>query len=150
LYNWDFFEKKLELVFLEERKDINLIFFDLNDLKKVNDNFWHQNWDDLLKEFAKNLNLIFWEGKNDIFRIHWDEFTILSSEKIELINKKILQLTKWLKNRKFQIIHEWKNKFINISFAYWISDINEAKTPEQLYKLADTRMYIDKKEKKWN
>ncbi len=147
LYNWDFFDKKLELYFLED-KEFNLIFIDLDNLKFINDNYWHNIWDDIIKEFAKNLNLIFWESKNELFRIHWDEFTIISFDSIDEINRKIGKLITWLSNRKFLFIHNWKNLNHKIWFSYWVSEKKESSNSEELYRLADSRMYENKKDRK--
>lgn len=144
LWNEEFVNNLLDILWLEQKQFI-LIYFDLNNFKKVNDNYGHQVWDKLIKEFARILKLLFWEwDKTYIARIHWDEFNIISLEDEEIIKKKLQKLWKWLENSSIEIIKEWKKKKIWIHTAYWYAKSDKVNSIWELIHRADKRMYENK------
>lgn len=151
LYNLEYYNKKIELL-IREWLDFHFIFFDINDLWLMNNKYGHNRGDDLLFEFAKNLRLLFWEEKNDVFRLHWDEFVILSKEKKEDSVSKINKMYRWLENRMFEFTHEWAPVSHHIKFAYWITE-HKWWTKElacDIKDRADSEMYKNKFEVKNN
>ncbi len=60
-------------------KPATLLFFDLNDFKKINDNFGHHEGDHVLKVFADTLLTLF-RGSDVISRIGGDEFVVLLTD----------------------------------------------------------------------
>lgn len=149
LYNLEYYNKKIDLL-IKEWLNFNYIFFDINDLWLMNNTYWHNRWDNLLFEFWKNLISLFWDKNNDVFRIHWDEFIILSRESTAELENKIEKLHKWLDNRSLKFLHEWKQVKYNINFASWISQhiwgIDEE--ARDIKKRADQAMYLDKIKRK--
>ena len=80
------FEKHLKVH--ENRKNVTLFVFDLNDLKKTNDLYGHETGDKLIKTAANILSKHF-EGVGEVFRIGGDEFCavcpVLTSEEATVI-----------------------------------------------------------------
>ncbi|SHH41252.1 sensor domain-containing protein [Tepidibacter thalassicus] len=79
LYNRAFFKEKLDWYLNEFSKDnkmLAVMFIDLDDFKKINDNLGHPTGDKLLKKIANQLKKQV--GKNNLIaRIGGDEFLIL-------------------------------------------------------------------------
>ena len=148
LWNNEFINNLIQLLW-EDNRNFFLVYFDLNDLKKVNDKFWHLAGDMLIKCFAEKLVLLFWEEKNFIARIHWDEFNIITLEWEKKLISKLNKLDLWLENSKFTIQDEsWKKHNMPISVAYGYASNKEVTNVTDLIKLADKRMYKNKLKKK--
>ncbi|SHJ94011.1 sensor domain-containing protein [Tepidibacter formicigenes] len=79
LYNRAFFKEKLDWYlnkYSKNKKMLSVMFIDLDDFKKINDNLGHSIGDKLLKKIANQLKKQV--GKNNIIaRIGGDEFLIL-------------------------------------------------------------------------
>ncbi|AEX85011.1 diguanylate cyclase (GGDEF) domain-containing protein [Marinitoga piezophila KA3] len=107
-----------------------LVLIDLDDLKKINDEFGHKKGDEILKEFveiAKN-NL---RESDYVIRMGGDEFIlIINAKNAENIIERIRNI--------------FKNK-TGYDFSYGISDFKEFYTS---FEEADEKMYIMKKKKK--
>jgi len=154
LWNEEFTNNLLDILWSEE-KNFHLIYLDMNNLKKVNDTYWHKTGDKLILEFARLLKLIFgeWE-KTYIARIHWDEFNIISLEDKEIILKKLDKLKKWMENSHIDYTENNKKEKILVNSAYWYASSSEVNTIAQLIHTADKRMYENKikmkEEDLWN
>jgi len=153
LRNEEFIINLIDILW-EDKKPFTIVYLDLNNLKKANDTYWHSAGDTLIKEFAKKLKLLFWDDKNFVARIHWDEFNIVSTESIIDIDKKLKKLDTWLENQKVTIHDEnWKEHKIYMWVAYGYASTKEEwiKDKTTLVRVADKRMYEDKLAKKlWN
>jgi diguanylate cyclase (GGDEF)-like protein len=119
-----------------------LVVADMNDLKIVNDNYGHQSGDMLLKLFSQVLR----ESCTDevqLFRMGGDEFFIFitntSEEKVIEIVKKIIENIK----SKVLVLDEDNSFNPTAAFGYSIRYTNEI-TFDELYKIADLKMYNDK------
>ncbi|MFV0504942.1 MAG: GGDEF domain-containing protein [Lachnospirales bacterium] len=107
-----------------------LVVCDLNFLKITNDTFGHEKGDELLKDFAIYLRLLFGK-KSNIFRIGGDEFVVVVNN-----NKSILEET--LEINKYQD----EIRFKKISFSYGIADFSESdKFLTDTFARADRLMY---------
>jgi|GEM_PF-2366553 diguanylate cyclase (GGDEF)-like protein/PAS domain S-box-containing protein len=140
----DYLQEEMERA--EENIDsLSVIFIDVNDLKLVNDNFGHQEGDELLQQVSDILQHSL--RRNDkVVRLGGDEFLLIlpqsnqdSAEKIWLrIKEKLEQATKNNKNKyKISASH---------GAAEYSSDYT--KTLDQLINRADNAMYEEKKEMK--
>jgi len=148
LWNDEFINNLIQLLW-EDRTDFFLVYFDLNNVKEVNDKFWHLAGDMLIKEFANKLVLLFGEEKNFVGRIHWDEFNVVSLESKENLDTKLKRLDSWMENLKFTIKDEkWKEHKISVSVACGYASNKEVSNITDLIRLADKRMYTDKFKKK--
>ncbi|WP_438969884.1 diguanylate cyclase domain-containing protein [Methylophaga sp.] len=72
-----------------ESVPVSLVFLDLNKFKQVNDNFGHEEGDNVLKQFAENLKQV--SRQTDILgRIGGDEFVLLLPNALDAEVEKIL------------------------------------------------------------
>lgn len=125
-----------------------LIIFDLNNLKKANDEYGHKRGDKLIKDFADCLNLAFPDNKCENIRYGGDEFlVILRSYTDDDVKKQLKSLKHYIDKANF------KNRSVDdvtLSVAYGIASSTEIKennyTP--VLELADKRMYKNKLEMK--
>ena len=144
LYNRHYFDEVFEII--KERakrynEKFNLVVFDLNDLKQTNDEYGHMAGDALLKHFAASCkNLI---RKSDMLaRYGGDEFVgIFFNCSQEKLRKRIDGHLKHLSENP--IIY--RNKPIICSYSYGIALFGEEGTTlNELFKIADDRMYENK------
>lgn len=118
------------------------IAFDLNNLKKANDTFGHERGDLLLKDFADSLQQTF-TSPCSVYRIGGDEFLAITPDYgLSDVNKMIKSL-----HAKINEINLERNDGINLETAYGIAYSEEVASSlyEDILKLADDRMYANKK-----
>lgn len=118
-------------------------YFDIDNLKPINDNFGHQAGDEVIKLFAQYLKKAFREV-DVIARFGGDEFVVLFQENKQLeISKLISRLCELVKNSEQEP---------SLSFSYGYASITstdiDTKALENLIKLADDEMYKNKSAKK--
>ncbi len=124
----------------------SLMIIDLNGLKRINDKYGHEKGDEGIKMVAQML-LSLCRKTDTLARIGGDEFALLmpaiNSQQAQILLNRIKDEEKRLyvtikvpQNRQTQIP-------IHISIGLAGSDETE---PENVMKLADHRMYLDKKE----
>ena len=122
----------------------SLVYFDLNNFKKVNDKFGHAEGDRALKVIADQMKYNFRDS--DLYvRLGGDEFCalLLNAHKIlaeDVVTKFILSLEKY---------NEGANRGYDISVSYGIVEFNHNhhQTVEALLAEADSMMYKQKKQK---
>ncbi|OJV66422.1 MAG: hypothetical protein BGO41_03040 [Clostridiales bacterium 38-18] len=122
-------------------KDFIVLMMDLNNFKKVNDNFGHSAGDEVLKSFGSILNKTC--RKNDLpVRYGGDEFMlILPNTDYEGIES--------IKARIDDLFQETVNKYetIQLSVGYGIAK-SEGRTLEEVIQQADDHLYRNKAELK--
>ena len=122
----------------------SLVYFDLNNFKKVNDKFGHAEGDRALKVIADQMKYNFRDS--DLYvRLGGDEFCalLLNAHKIlaeDVVTKFLLSLEKY---------NEGANRGYDISVSYGIVEFNHNhhQTVEALLAEADSMMYKQKKQK---
>ncbi len=114
------------------RKNIGIVFADLNGLKTMNDNHGHSAGDTLIKSAAKILKQVF--PNDEIYRAGGDEFMVL------LRDTTISQLEASAKKMK-----EIAASTETVSFAIGISIEEDSQHIYEAMKYADVNMYEDKK-----
>jgi len=112
---------------------VGVIFFDIDDFKKVNDTYGHFFADDILKEFANLIQSHIRES--DVFgRWGGDEFVIITpNSSAESVKEFMQKLVKLIES------YEWKDNVkitISAGLAFY-----EDETPEELITKADKKMY---------
>ncbi|MCM1992701.1 diguanylate cyclase [Oceanirhabdus seepicola] len=141
VYNRRYFEDVFDEQFKKSVRcgeGFYFVVFDLNGLKVINDSFGHLAGDEYIKTFASSLSSSI--GSSDCFaRYGGDEFVaVLLEEDSQKLIVKFESLISEFKNNP--IIFEG-NKIV-CSFSYGIASFpHDAKTYEQLVKVADERMY---------
>ncbi|MCD6551310.1 diguanylate cyclase [Thermotoga sp.] len=147
VYNREAFESRLAyLINLSRRyeKKLSFVFIDLDNFKRINDTKGHLVGDHVLKEFAKILSSIL--RKSDIVgRLGGDEFGIALPETgfdgAETMVRRI-------KDRFREPVVMGEDHFA-LEFSYGISVFpDDGESIEELMKIADERMYVDKFKKK--
>ena len=121
-----------------------LYMFDLNDLKKCNDNFGHEYGDQYIKMMSEGLRQIF-EGDGNCYRIGGDEFCVIApftsqdtiSEKLSLLKKYVAE------KRKIDFVVP-----ISVAAGYAVYDREIDTTLEDTMRRADDMMYQNKQEQK--
>lgn len=135
-YFMDQFKNTLNQAERYEQK-FSLVIFDINDLKKINDSKGHIAGDDVLKIFSSTtLELI---RKTDTFaRWGGDEFMALFYEMTEEeITEKVERIRDYLSDRDD----------VNFSYGHAFYP-DEGEDFDSLLRIADNRMYINKKQMK--
>lgn len=121
-------------------EEVVLFYFDINNLKFVNDTMGHDKGDTLIKEASDSIKSVLTDRMCG-FRLGGDEFLIVMKEGKEMISEVI---EKW-SNNLYQINH--MPDAVECVIAYGIADGVANQIPE-LLKLADKKMYEDKRRKK--
>ena len=128
----------------QEHSAITLYFMDLDGFKKINDLYGHEVGDLLLLQVAKRLRLSFRET-DFIARLGGDEFVALIQHPVQ--DSYTLAQTDRIYNefKPFFLINGLKlNCHISLGIANYPIEARHEKT---LIKLADERMYQNKKDK---
>lgn len=150
IYNRRHFEE-LFLNSIEEAltkdKSFSLVYFDIDNLKIANDELGHHAGDQAILTFSKVIKDNIRE--TDLFaRYGGDEFIVVffNIEK-QLIKERIKNIENQLENNP---IYNNDERFF-VKFSYGISNFpDDANEFRELIKIADERMYLDKKHiKKW-
>jgi c-di-GMP phosphodiesterase len=118
---------------------------DLNNFKEINDVYGHDSGDKVLVKFAKIFKSEL--SKDDIFgRVGGDEFSVIFMNKDKSQVKNIIdKIYMTFENNAIQLNEDTKI----ISFAYGISQFpNDSVEAEELIKIADKRMYDEKRRMK--
>jgi len=135
----------LDIIFEElVNKNIpfSLVFIDLDNFKDVNDKFGHDKGDQILREVGMFLKDNF-RSDDVIIRYGGDEFCVILLHTSKEVAEKIMKRT----------LRDFKEKFsnidgINLEFSFGIASYPEdGKLLEDLIKIADERMYKDKRKR---
>ena len=127
-----------------EKLDLNTewayISLDLNGLKQANDSLGHSAGDELICAASNCMKFAF-ASYGKIYRIGGDEFVVLIQESVSNLDS-ILQ--------EFDAtVHDWHGKYSNsISVSYGVVKSSEKSfdSVQEISKLADERMYQNKKD----
>lgn len=144
VHNKKALEKKLqEIQDGDDTLNIGIMMFDLNNLKMINDNYGHEQGDVFIKTFASFLTRILTEN-SFLARFGGDEFIIVQK------NAEVSQLEQM--NLKLQkLVDEYNQSaehLISYAVGYEVSCKNHYYLIMDLVKMADEKMYQDKKYKK--
>lgn len=129
--------------YASDKKSYALISMDMNYLKRMNDNFGHAAGDRALILFAEKLKKAF-PDPCIVGRMGGDEFSVIIPNREEAwINEQIKQLLLDMEKTTTK-----EKDGIVLSAAYGIAFSHEALTPEEVYAIADKRMYECKRRSK--
>ena len=117
-----------------------LISFDLNYLKNANDTYGHHEGDRLIIDFADLLKSVCTDESLIAGRMGGDEFLIIMRNAEASDAEKLLKMM----NENCAEINKTRKPNI-ISYAYGYCSGNEAGSVEEVYRIADERMYEHKK-----
>ena len=129
-------EDEMELLSAGKRP-YGIMSFDLNDLKKVNDELGHEKGDELIKHFAEILERTF-SGVATVGRMGGDEFIAIFSN-LEIVNiEDSLKIMNYYIAEKNGQLSDFQ---ISVAYGYCQSDENQNRDAKYVYKTADARMY---------
>ncbi len=115
-----------------------LIFLDMDNLKYFNDHFGHEVGDTLLKNFSLFLNQRLGD-EAQLYRLGGDEFAILCHEDdVEWCQREVDATNKQLETGGFK----------GAGASHGVVYAREAQTPSELMRIADKRMYANKRSRK--
>lgn len=147
LYNRRYFNDTAHNFVLESvrnNKVFAFVLLDIDNFKKYNDTYGHQDGDDVLIQVANSLKVTFKRGDDQVFRLGGEEFGVLISSKTKInIMDLIEEARANIENLKIK--HE-KNPPLNVvtaSFGALIIslDSNVNIKVENIYKKADEQLY---------
>lgn len=128
----------------EEESEYAIINFDLNDLKKTNDTLGHTYGDRLIQGFANMLSQIF-EEHGTVGRMGGDEFIVIlteiEKEKVDFLLNELAYLMEQ-ESKVDEHLH------YSAAWGYAFRNLDNNYSVEQVYKMADDRMYRRKREMK--
>ena len=142
--NRSYFNRRLDEMSSSAQKDYTMIFMDLNNLKKTNDEYGHGMGDKLIKAAAGCMTKAF-EGKGIYCRWGGDEFVafVPGSEETGAGCVKVLRESLDDINRTKEFVFD-----ISAAIGEVRSDENDPIDPNSAIREADVRMYEIKKQRK--
>ena len=142
-FNRNFFDKELKKEIEAVKKFPNLNFsillIDVNGLKAVNDNHGHHHGDLMIRKVAHTLRNTC-RKSDTVSRLGGDEFVILCPATAN--GEKLLERIREKEESLNMLIN---NKNISITLSIGLASTSEC-CPHETLKVADQRMYIDKKD----
>ncbi len=124
---------------LPQIKELLILTFDLNGLKKVNDTFGHVEGDHMLQFFAQCLAKLTAKHKGNVYRLGGDEFSALLINVAEPAGEDII-------HKMRNLVHTYPNKNVHVDFAVGMEHVQGSKDIDLNARLirADQKMYEDK------
>ncbi len=134
------FRKKAET---KNKPEFGIVLFDLNNLKKVNDELGHYSGDEYIKNSCKLICSIY--KNSPVFRIGGDEFVVILDGKAYLQRNELI--------REFEtemniVMNSDRPLEERVSIAYGMAVFEEDDTVDSVVKRADVAMYNTKKKMK--
>ncbi|WP_223261289.1 GGDEF domain-containing protein [Methylophilus medardicus] len=128
----------LENQLLQLREHSCLMFLDIDNLKHVNDHFGHEAGDHLLQRFCQILSKKL-DTHGRLYRLGGDEFAIVCHE----------DDVEWCQHQiEYTHLQMEKEGFASAGASVGIVFSHEASDTEELMRIADKRMYADKRTRK--
>jgi len=138
LYNRAHFETEFERISKGRKYPISIIVSDLDGLKMINDTHGHAAGDQLIKNAAELLNMVF-RQEDLVARFGGDEFIVLLPEADEIIASHLMDRIRAAAKRM-----ETEPGLPRIHFSLGCATANSKNEMADLFNLADSRMYEDK------
>jgi len=141
LFNRSYFEEEMQRLEKSRITPISIIVVDVDGLKTVNDTHGHLTGDELIKNVAQLLKQSF-RAEDMIARIGGDEFAVL------LPQTDPLELQKSIKRLKTNLKKANQANIFPFSISIGGATSKSGEPLINVFKLADERMYADKKSRK--
>lgn len=130
---------------IESKQSFCVVMFDLNGFKQVNDKYGHLAGDDLLKQFAVELQTNTRSG-DVVGRWGGDEFIVVLASDMVGTSAHIDRIRKWVFGKyTLQLGKGDENPSIQVDASIGIAEWKSGKTLQDMIAEADTGMYQDKK-----
>ena len=137
LYNRAYFEQEMERLDVKRNLPFSIIIGDLNNLKKVNDKYGHDEGDEVIKSVA---NILRENCREDDILARWggDEFGLLLPQTDNKTAQKVMQ-------RIHTTLTNYSYKKVDINLALGLSTkTNPFEDIDEIFKKADDNMYENK------
>ncbi|MFH5837300.1 diguanylate cyclase domain-containing protein [Proteiniclasticum sp. C24MP] len=135
LYNRKNYESQLNY-FVQIRKPFGVVIFDLNYFKEINDSYGHQKGDEVLIAFGQALKKTF-DRYGLVSRLGGDEFAVIIDGQYDSIEFLIEELTGALSHHEDPLVNK-------LEFSFGYQKHQESISLDELYNLADHKMYAHK------
>lgn len=140
LPNRSYFQTYQEYL-IKSSKPYALLCFDLDNFKKINDTIGHSAGDQMLRQVVSRIETLI--RKNMMaFRLGGDEFAIIIEGKPDV--HKLTHFSQMVLDKLAQPYRVFGQEFVvkaSLGFAFYP---NDGKTPQEIFKNADTAMYFAK------
>jgi len=135
--NRDFLENKIDFIKNKWKKKVSICLFDIDNFKKINDNYGHLVGDKVLVELTKRIKSVL--NEDDIF-IRWggEEFLIICNLEKDIAISKAEKLREIVENMKIKNLPKFTITMGVVSFKEVSFDLDRA------FSLADKRLYYGK------
>lgn len=145
VYSREYYDKMIQSYTDNSNVTFSFAMLDLNDLKKINDTYGHFVGDQYIVHFINTIQKCL-TSKDSIYRTGGDEFVIIMLDtKLHEGLKSIETIRKHLNNSPFVIDEEHIIIDFGSGVAHYKDDHEDI---QSVIRLADRRMYQDKKERK--
>lgn len=135
LYNRKNYESQLNY-FVQIRKPFGVAIFDLNYFKDINDTYGHQKGDEVLIAFGQALKKTF-DRYGLVSRLGGDEFAVIIDGAYEKIDVLVDELREVLSTHEDPLVR-------SLEFSFGYQKHQESISLDELYNLADHKMYAHK------
>jgi len=145
-YSREHYDKAIQSLMNQHDASLCLAVVDVNDLKKVNDSFGHSSGDQYLIHFVQTVkrNLM---SKDSFYRTGGDEFVIMMPDiKLPEGIKRLDKIHEDVKNSPFFIDGQAVPIEFGSGVAHYTDDHEDL---QMVIRIADKRMYQDKRERKY-
>ncbi len=134
---YDEWIKKFMAYMEREGGKVAVVVFDIDGLKRVNDEFGHLEGDKLLRDFARAV-LSSIRGMDFLVRIGGDEFLLVLPEASEKQAQSVV-------NRVIKNIEMLNaGRHVPIKFSFGVTELKGNESIEEAVKRADAKMYVNK------
>jgi diguanylate cyclase (GGDEF)-like protein len=120
----------------------SVLSLDLNGFKKLNDTYGHLAGDDLLKQFATELRILF--RANDVVgRVGGDEFIVLVDGDLSVASARLERIRRWA-NGSYAVRGNPDAPKVKVTAAVGAAQWNPGESMRDVLGRADAAMYADK------
>ncbi|CAA9483701.1 MAG: diguanylate cyclase/phosphodiesterase (GGDEF & EAL domains) with PAS/PAC sensor(s) [uncultured Rubrobacteraceae bacterium] len=127
-----------------ERKELAVLFMDLDDFKVVNDSLGHEVGDRLLVAVAERLGKCL-RPEDTLARLGGDEFTVLVKN-VQAPTDAVRVAERIMEAHREPFVFEGQELFIKPSIGICLGETYRTTSPQEMLRDADTAMYRAKKE----
>lgn len=126
-----------------------LLMVDIDHFKAVNDKYWHDIWDLVLRTISRTLKTLI-RDNDAIYRFWWEEFCIYLDETIPDNIKEIAERIRIkIENLKIKLPKKykwfnWEEWYLTRTLSIWVAEFNNSRTKKETFKIADENLYKSK------